>query len=222
MATTLYRLSEECLKIISGGKIPVATGISFNEIKIAICQKCNELLKIDYLQINTKLGEAIPNGSVLGLYDNITVTKFKNKSQALLPVKPLKLPRNMGVWSVFPTDNPDNEFIPLEMGQWSLLKSQPLINNLLGQVGYEVYGNQILFTKDITIPNENVMVGMRLVILDFSQYGDWDPIPILPEMEFQIKQEIVKLYSGESVPDKTVDPSVNEQKNIPITQQRQA
>lgn len=220
--TTLWRLAEECLKMISGGKIPVATGVSINELKIAISQKCNELLKIDYFQVNAKMGEMIPNGSVLGLYENIAVTKFKNRSQAILPVKPIKLPRNMGVWSVFPTDFPDKEYIPVEMGQWSLLQSQPLINNILGQIGYEVYGNQILFTKDITIPGEDVTVGIRLVILDFSLYGDFDPLPILPEMEFQIKQEIVKFYSGEPTADKTTDPSTNEQKGVPITQQRQA
>ena len=222
MASTLYRLAEECLKLLSGGKIPVATGVSLNEAKISICQIANQLLKIDYLEINARWGEMIPNGSVLGLYENIAVTKFKNRSQAQLPIKPIKLPRNMGVWSVFPSDEPDKEYIPIEMGQWSLLQSQPLINDLLGQVGYEVYGNQVLFSRDLTVTGQSPTVSMRLIILDFSQYGDFDPLPILPEQEFQIKQEFVKLYGGEPIPDKTADPSVNEQKNVPVTQQRQA
>lgn len=222
MAVTLYRLAEEILKMLSGGKIPTASGVSLNELKISICQVCNSLLKIDYFQTNAKWGEMIPNGTVLGLYENIPVTQVRNRSQAALPVKPIKLPRNMGVWSVFPTEQPDREFIPVEMGQWGLLQSQPLINNLLGQVGYEVYGNQVLFTRDITIPSENVTVGMRLMILDFSQYGDFDPLPILPEMEWQIKQEVLKLYGGEPIPDKTVDPTSNEQKGVPLKQQSQA
>lgn len=128
----------------------------------------------------------------------------------------------MGVWSVFSSDEPDREFIPLEMGQWSLLQSQPLLNNLLGQVGRETYGEYVVFTKDITIPGEAVTVDMRLVIMDISLYGDYDPLPILPEMEWQIKQEVIKLYGGEPIPDKTVDATVNELKNVPVNQQRQS
>lgn len=220
--TTLFRMAEECLKLISGGKIPTATGVSINELKIAIAQCCNSLLKTDYLQVNTRMAETIPNGSMLGYYANLVVESWKGKSRVKLPIKPLKLLRDMGVWSVFPSDQPDKEFIPLEMGQWSLLQSQPLLNNLLGQIGRETYGEYIVFTKDITIPGETVTVDMRLVIMDFSLYGDYDLLPILPEMEWQIKQEVVKMYSQEPIPDKTVDPSVNEQKNVPITQQRQA
>lgn len=220
--TTLFRLAEEILKMLSGGKIPVATGVSINEIKIAIAQVCNQLLKVDYIQVNSRAGEAIPNGSVIGYYPNIVVEKWKNKSRAKLPIKPIKLPRDMGVWSVFISDSPDVEFIPLQMGQWSLLQSQPLLNNLLGQIGRETYGDYVIFTKDITIPGQEVTVDMRLVVMDFSLYDDYSILPILPEMEWQIKQEVVKMYGGEPIPDKTVDPSVNEQKNIPVTQQRQA
>lgn len=222
MATTIYRLAEECLKLISGGKIPVATGVSINEAKISIGQIANSLLKVDYFQINGKMAETIPNGSVLGYYSDLVAESWKGKSRVKLPVKPLKLPRDMGVWSVFPSDQPDKEFIPLEMGQWSLLQSQPLLNNLLGQVGRETYGDYVVLTKDITIPGEPVTVDMRLVIMDISLYGDYDILPILPEQEWQIKQEFVKLYGNEPIPDKTVDPSVNEQKNVPIIQQRQA
>jgi len=168
------------------------------------------------------IGETIPNGSVLGYYPNLVVEAWKGKSRVRLPIKPLKLPRDMGVWSVFSSDQPDKEFIPLEMGQWSLLQSQPLLNNLLNQVGRETYGDYVVFTRDITVPGESVTVDMRLVIMDISQYGDYDVLPILPEQEWQIKQEFVKLYGGEPVPDKLSDPSVSEQKNVPVTQQRQA
>lgn len=222
MATTIYRISEEILRILSGGKIPVATNVSINEVKIAVGQVANSLLKIDYIQINTRQGEMIPNGAVLGYYPGLVVERWKGKSRVKLPIKPQKLPRDMGVWSVFPSDEPDKEFIPLQMGQWSLLQSQPLLNNLLGQVGRETLGDYVLFTKDITVPGENVTVDMRLVIMDISQYDDFDILPVLPEQEWQIKQEVVKLYGGEPIPDKTVDPSVNEQKNVPVNQQKQS
>lgn len=220
---TLFLIAEECLRIISGGNIPVATKVTIQEIKLSVAEVCNSLLKVEHFQVNGKMGEAIPNGTVIGLYDNIPVTKYKNVSQAILPIKPLKLPRNMGVFSIFDPENPAAEYIPLQMGQWGLLQSQPLLSNLLGQCGYENFGMQILFTKDISNadPNNPYLVSMRLAILDASQYGDYDPLPILPEQIWQIKKEVCSVYGVEIVADKIVDPGRKEQKGIPITQQTQ-
>ncbi|MGL4186257.1 MAG: hypothetical protein ACRCR4_10795 [Thiotrichaceae bacterium] len=218
---TIYRLAEEIMKVIHGGRSSAASSPTIAEIKLSIGQVANELLKADYLNVNVPTGELIPNGAMVATYENITVTKAGNKSQASLPIKPLKMPRNMGVFSVYKSDEPENEFIPLQMGHSSLLRSQPLINDLLGQVGYENFGDKILFTKDLTIPNQTVTVDMRLVVMDVSQYGDYDPLPILPEMEMTIKERVIKLYSVQPIPDKLVDPSVSEVKNVPTNQQSQ-
>ena len=222
MATTLYRLAEECMKIINGGQIQSATNVSFNECKIAICQVANNLLKVEHFTINEKMGEKIPNGSVLGLYEGITFSKWVNgRSRSTLPIKPIKLPRNMGVFSVFPPSQPDKEFIPLQMGQSSLIKSQSLLNNLLGQIGYEVFGLDVVYTKDLTQAITDTTVSMRLAILDFSEYDDYDPLPILPEQEWQIKKEVIQLYSNIPISDYLVDPSVKQQQNVPIKDQQQ-
>lgn len=221
MATTLYRLAEETLRLIAGGNPDVASKVHINELKISIGQVANALLKTEYLQVNVPMQETIPNGAMLGLYENILVTKWLTKSKCKLPIKPLKLPRNMGVFSVFSPLDPDCEYIPLEMGQSTLLQSQPLINDLLGQIGYSTYGDEIVFTKDLTLPNTLVYVSMRLVILDIALYDDWAILPILPEQEFQIKKEVVAMYLGEPVADKIVDPGRAEQKGVPLKQQTQ-
>src|ERR1700749_1402262 len=150
MATTIFKIAEECGRIIYGGNIPDAGKVSLDELQISVCQVVNQLLKTEHLQVNGAVREYIPNGTVIGVYENIPVSRYKNVSQCTLPVKPIKLPRNMGVFSIFDPDNPALEYIPLQMGQWGLLQSQPLINDLLGQVGYENFGMQIVFTKDIT------------------------------------------------------------------------
>lgn len=222
-AVTIYRLAEECLRIISGGNPPVASKVNINELKISIGQVSNQLLKTEYFQVNLKTKEVIPNGTVIGLYENIAVTKYKNVSQATLPIMPIKLPRNMGVFMVFDPENPSLQFIPLQMGQWGLLQSQPLINDILGQCGYEPFGMQVLFTKDITNNDLNnpTTVSMRLAIMDISLYGDYDPLPILPEMEFMVKQQVCAMYGAEIVSDKVVDSGRKEQKGIPVNQQTQ-
>lgn len=220
---TIGRLAEECLKLLSGGDIQLASNISLNELKISIGQVCNSLLKTEYFQVNGKLGEAIPNGSVLGLYEGITpVSWVTGKSKATLPIKPLKLPRNIGVWSVFLSDEPDKEFIPLQMGQGTLIQSQPMINTLLGQIGYENFGMELVFNKDLPLLFPGKTLSMRLAIMDVSEYGDFDPLPILPEMEWEVKKQVISVYAGEGIADKLVDSLSKQMQNVPLKQQVQS
>lgn len=218
---TKGRLREEIKKLLNGGDIPSAGDTTDGEINVSIGQVCNQLLKTDIFQTNLSMGEVIPNGGVIATYEDIAVSAYTNgKSQATLPAKPLKLPRNMGVWSIFIPEKPDEEFIPLQMGQGALIKSQPMINSLLGQVGYEVFGDKIIFTKDITNGTEEAVVTIRLVIMDISLLDDWDLLPIPPEMEWTIKNEVYKLYAGQPLPDKLVDSTIKST-NIPVKQQQQ-
>lgn len=224
---TIYRLAEEIKALLDGGNPPAASSISYNEIKISIGQVCNALLKVEHFTINEKMNERIPNGSVLGWYDGISVYSSNGKSKCSLPIKPLKLPRNMGVFSIYPKYNTDGnyeldkEFIPLQMGQAGLLKSQPMINDILGQVGYETFGGEIIFTKDIKALFPDVVLAIRLVIMDISQYSDTDILPILPEQEWQIKETVYKMYSTQPIPDKVIDSTVKENKGIPLAGQKQ-
>jgi hypothetical protein len=223
MAQTIYRLAEQVLSLIEGGDPSVASSISLNEIKISCGQVINQLLKTEYLGANMKLGETIPNASVIARYDQNVVSQYGNgASKTTLPVKPLMLPRNIGVWSIYVPDEPDKEFIPLQMGQSSLLKSQLMINNLLGQVGYEVRGKDVYFTKDLTNGGNNTYVTIELVIMDIAQYGDYDILPIPPELEWQVVQEVYQLYITQPIADKVVSATTKEEKNVPIKQQSQS
>lgn len=222
---TIYRLAEAAFNLLEGGDPGAASSTNINELKISCGQAINSMLKVDYLSVNVKMGELIPNGSVLGYYPDIPVSKYaNNKSKCTLPIKPLKLPRNMGVFSVWLTGSPEKEFIPLQMGQANLIQSQPLINGLLGQVGYENFGAELIFTKDLTISAgaQAVTVDMRLAIMDISQYGDYDILPVLPEWEMDIITTVYKLYSSQPIPDKLIDPTVKENKAVPLKQQRQS
>lgn len=225
--TTIYRIAEQVISLVEGGNLGAASSVSLNEIKIAIGQQVNALLKIEHFSVNERVGEKIPNGSVLGLYEGIAVTQSNGKSKASLPIKPLKLPRNMGVFAIYPKYTLsgdyeyDKEFIPLQMGQAGLLQSQPLLNDLLGQVGYENYGMELIFTKNIKQLYPNVVLAMRLAIMDISQYDDYTPLPILPEQEMQVIQEVYKLYASQRTRDAVVDSSVKENQGIPLKQQQQ-
>lgn len=217
----IQRMAEEIKNMLDGGFSPVAATISFNEIKIAIGQVANSLLKTEYFNVNAQLGETIPNGTMIGLYENIPVTQWKGRSVCTLPIKPIKLRRNMGIFSIYRTDNPDIQFIPLQMGEAFLMRGQRLLNDLSGQTGYENFGDQIVFSKDITdYPNE-VTVSMRLAIMDINEYGDFEPLPILPEMEWEIKQQVFAFYMKQPTADRLVDSTTSEQKGVPIKGQSQ-
>jgi hypothetical protein len=220
---TIYRLAEQAFNLIEGGSPAVASSISFNELKIACAQVINKMLKVEHFQVNEQMGEKIPNGSVLGLYENITpVSWVTGRSKCTLPIKPLKLPRNMGIWSIYRTNAPQDEFIPLQMGQSNLLRSQPMINDLLGQIGYEAMGAlDISFTKDLPLLYPGETLSLRLAIMDINQYSDYDTLPVVPEMEWDVITEVYKMYSTQPIPDKLVDATVKEQKNIPTNQQQQ-
>lgn len=225
-APTIYRLAEQALSLIEGAGGATASTVTIEDLKLALGQVINQLLKIDYFSVNGKMGETIPNGSVLALYEGIAVERSNDKSYSTLPIKPLKLPRNMGVWSIFPKYTTssnyemDKEFIPLQMGQSALIKSQPMLNGLLGQVGYECLGDRVYFTTDIKNLFPDVLIAMRLVIMDVSQYGDYDILPILPEQEMAAIQEVVRLYSVQPVADRVVDATNKELKNVPPNKQQ--
>lgn len=221
---TLYRLAEQAFSLIEGGDPGAASSIDMNTLKIACGQVINKLLKIEHLTVANKTGEIIPNGSVIGTYENIEVRSWiTGRSKATLPIKPMKLLRGMGIWSVYRTNDPGNEFIPIQAGQTWLIKSQPMLNNLLGQIGYEPLGNmEIAFTKDLPLLFPNETIEMRLIIMDISQYDDYDPLPLPPEFEWDVLTEVYKMYSSQPIPDKLVEATSKENKNVPLREQKQS
>lgn len=221
MATTKYRLAEQVVRLLNGGEIPVSSKVKINEAKLAVEQCINTKLKMEYLQVNIPSAEMIPNGASVATYEGIAVEQFGDRSKTTLPAMPLKLPRGMGVYQIFDPANMDCPFIPLEMGQKGLISTQPLINDLLDQVGYEWYGTDIIFTRDLTQPTP-IELTVRLVVMDITQYSDWDILPLPADMEWDVIQEVYKLFATEPVSDKLVDSEVNEQRNVPVKEQRQS
>jgi len=214
------RLAEEILLVLSGGRIGTATKFHPREVIISICQVANQLLKMEYMQTNLPMGEMIPGGSTICTYDNLPAFKYKNVSAINLPTAPLRLPRDMGCWSIFPTGNPLAAFIPLQDGDTNMLQAEPLVSELDGNIGYERYGLLVQFDEDITIPNQVVPITARLVVLDFNQYDDYTPLPLSADHEWAIKKEVIAMYAQEPNADKLVDSGVKEQR-IPIKDQMQ-
>lgn len=217
MPATLFRISEQISRILSGGEVAVATMPSVEEIKIAVCQAGNAIIKADYVTASTKLGDTIPNGAVAGLYEDVAVVSLGGgQSKATLPVKPLSLRRGVGVWSIYPKYEtggryqPKDEFIPIQMGQQSLLDSQPMINDLLGLTGYEVVNMDVYFNKDLKLLYPQIVLAMRLLVLDMEQYSDYDILPLDPAQETAVIGQVLQLYGVQPPENKKVDGTVKQ------------
>ena len=125
---------------------------------------------------------------------------------AYLPVFPISLPRNIGVWSVS-GPSAQNEYIPLQTGQQTLISSQDALRFLETQVGYWVEGNVINFLTDITeSPYNETRVRIQLLIVDPTIQGEYDYLQIPVEMEEAVVKEVLTLIGAlPKVVDKTSD-----------------
>lgn len=101
-------------------------------------------------------------------------------------------------------------FIPVQGGQLSLMKGQPILSDLMGHIGYETRGSAVVFHKDITIDGID-KVNMRLVVADIGQYGEYDTLPISTDMEMQIVEDLIKQFAptpqNDSISDNYSEPT---------------
>lgn len=203
--STIYKISEQALTIIKGGLQSAGSSVKIQDVKEAAKQVINTLLKVSYVNETLADGERVPDGSVIASYDNVAVSAYKGVSKCTLPAIPIKLPRNIGVYHISKTNDPFNPFIPIPSGMYSALTTEPLISDLLGDIGYEVNGSEVIFTKDLTAESPAVTsVFIRLVVYDLDKYGDYDLLPIPADMEFEVVRQVAELFLNQNKVEKTV------------------
>lgn len=194
MATKTY-ISDQVLYRLAGGYPPANFPVQPEDVWAALGQKVNAKYKVEQFNVDMANGETVPNGACVAYYEEVAVASSVTLSNSLsiLPVLPISLPRNMGVVEI---SDPKGQvsFIPLIAGQRQLLKSQPLINDLLGQVGYEQRGKTITYTRDLTLLGIST-VNMSLAVMDISTYSETDNLPIPADHLDGIVNELVIQFS---------------------------
>jgi hypothetical protein len=181
--STKFLLAEQVLTRLAGGYRDVAQSVQMEDVVKAIEQVINTMFQTQYYSATLPTGETIPDNLMIAFYEDIAVASYGDKAKAELPIVPISLPRNMGVYRVVNTN--DIDFIPVPLGQGALLRADKLLNDLLGSVYYEVRKNEIVFSKDITLLDVT-SVNMYLVVMDISLYSNTDPLPIPANMEEEI------------------------------------
>lgn len=184
-------LGEQILYRYYGGYIDTSGPVQLEDVYKAIEQKVNSLFKLRHFDTTLPSGETIPDNLSIAVYENVAVTSLNNgKSKCTLPATPITLPKNVGIYQVYNPAFPDFAFIPLQKGQQSLLRTDALLSDMLGQVTYQPSNKELLFSKDLLYENCPV-VTIELCVMDISEYSETQELPIPADFEQVIIDEIV-------------------------------
>lgn len=195
---TIKTLEEQVMRRLSSGDRNVGSQFHPLEVREAIKQCLNLMLKTEYFNETLPTGETIPDGCMLATYDAIAVVAWNGVSKSTLPAIPVKLPRNMGVFHIGKTTDAFTGFIPMKMGVFSQVSQQKLISDLLDQYGYELRGKEVIYTKNLLTETPAIAtVTMRLIVSDFTKYTDYELLPINADMEKQVVAEVVNEFMPE-------------------------
>lgn len=200
MSSTKRILSDIVLTRLQAGWPDISGAVQKQDVWKAIEQKVNSIFKLSQFKVNLPNGSTIPDNLAMATYTDVPVTTYASgqKSIATLPVMPISLPRNVGIFGVDVAMslglNLGWSFIPLQAGQNNLLRTDFLLNNLMGDVGYEPYGNKIVITKDVTV-YKVTKLDFQLIVFDISNYSETDILPIPADYEQQIIDELMVEFS---------------------------
>ncbi len=196
---TKSTLSEQCQRIYARflDKDNSSDVIDIREVMLLVSQAINKILKLEVAE-SFKAGLVdIPKCSLIQYTASVTADAPNNRSFITLPVIPLTLPLDMGIWNIAASNAAMTPYIPIP-SQDVLVFQGANLSYLEGQVGYYVQGKKVFFTKDITLAGNGSISSVIINILasDFSQFADNDMLPISPEVESSVITEVLNIISG--------------------------
>lgn len=194
MATTKNILSEQIQRIYAryidkGNESDV---IDIREIKLLVNQSINKVLKLQVAE-SFKAGMIdVPKCNIVEYTCAVTSQSGNSRAFITLPVIPITLPMDMGIWSISAANAAMTPYIPIPAQDVIVFQGTNL-SALEQQVGYYVQGKRIYFTKDITtVANGSITsVLVNLLVADFSTQGDNDLLLISPEVENSIIEDVL-------------------------------
>ena len=200
---TKKQFSDSVLYKLAGGIPDTAFPVDERDVWDAMEHRINARFKMEQFSVNLPSGGTIPDGLHLATYEDIELTRTSNeRCKCTLPVVPVALPRNAGINEVRPQLNLvesgekmlGNPLIPLQPGQTYLLKADKLLNNLMGEWGYEVNGKTLIINKDLTV-FDITKVDMKLVVFQISDYTITQDLPVPADYLAQLEDEIIQEFA---------------------------
>ena len=171
--------------------------IDTREIILLVGQSLNKVLKLQVAE-SFKAGMVdVPKCNLIEYTAAVTADSGNNRAYITLPVIPLTLPMDMGIWSIAAATGAMNPYIPIP-AQDVLVFQGANLSYLEGKIGYYVQGKRVYFTKNITLTANGTVtsVVVNLLTMDLSQFGDNDLLPISPEVESTIIADVLETISN--------------------------
>jgi hypothetical protein len=203
MATTKYKIAEQAQRIYARflDKDNPSDVIDLREVKLLVEQSINKVLKLQVAE-SFKAGNVdVPKCSIIQYTRTVTSDSTNSRSYIILPAVPLSLPMDLGIWSISATNATATPYIPIpaqDVLVFGTIASGTNVSYLEGQVGYYLQGTKVYFTKDITLSANGSITSVlvNLLVSDFSQLTDTDLLPISPDVETAIINEVLTVISN--------------------------
>jgi hypothetical protein len=197
--TTKNVLSEQIQRIYARfiDKENLSDVIDTREINLLMNQSINKVLKLQVAD-SFKAGLVdVPKCNLLEYTCAVTADAGNNRSYITLPAIPLTLPMDMGIWSIAAATGAMTPYIPIP-AQDVLVFQGANLSYLEGKIGYYLQGKRVYFTKNITLTANGTVTSVivNLLVIDFSQIGDNDVLPISPEVESAIIDDVLQTISN--------------------------
>lgn len=199
MATTKYILAEQIQRLYARflDKNNPSDVIDIREVKLLVNQSVNKVLKLQAAD-SFKAGMVdVPKCNLVEYTCAVTAETGNNRSYITLPVIPLTLPMDMGIWSIAAATGAMTPYIPIP-AQDVLVFQGANLSYLEGKIGYYLQGKKVYFTKNITLTANGSVTSVivNLLVSDFSQLSDTDMLPISPEVESAIIDDVLQIISN--------------------------
>lgn len=192
---TKKNFSDMVLYKLASGIPDASFPVDERDIWDSLEHKVNAMFKLKHFDTTLPSGETIPENTMIAVYENVAVSSFNEKSKATLPVTPISLPKNMGVYLIYDPNYPDRPFVPVQRGQGSLLLVDKLLNDLMGRIWYEPRNKDVVFSKDITLFGVT-SVTMELCVFEISNYSITQDMPIPADFIGQLEDELIAEFSA--------------------------
>jgi hypothetical protein len=192
--STIRYMSEQVSRLYARGvdKEDSHTVLNWKEVKPHIIQKINEVMGMQLTDIkldDSDTAPSITSGMVM-TYTVPVLTRETDEYYIKLPVYPVRLQQNMGIFRVGPSGKLANAFIIIPQCYWDLLGG---FEGFEGNICAVPVGNdEIIFSED---PGTDV--NLSLVVSDKEKFGDTETLPITAEIESMVVTQVLELFRPE-------------------------
>ncbi|RMF60147.1 MAG: hypothetical protein D6746_07220 [Bacteroidetes bacterium] len=207
--TTLFQMTDRVMKILQGGPygqdIVITRGLARETVKQAL----NRVLKVRAMEPTAFGHIQVPACAEVRV--DVAVGETDGRAFLTLPYHPLTLPKDVGVFAVYPVGDPFNPFIPIPSG-WGFALGGVTHNKLAAvldqHICYERHGDRLYFNK----PQSEVGTTVTVVLLgqDMTHTtSDYDIMPLSVDMEDEVVRLAVELLANTRPPDERGDDNAN-------------